>query len=115
MKKDLKDITEEEARIICEIYNEPFLEFRAGLWTWGLAAVIETTSTTKGDYNDSNISIRYDGRITLTRNNGNWGGMRNEDINALIAIDYLRSLGYEFKYEIPKKLERKIKLNKINK
>lgn len=25
--KDLKNITEEEVRIICELYNEPFIDF----------------------------------------------------------------------------------------
>ena len=113
MKKDLKDITEEEVRMICDFYNEPLISFNAGLWNFGLAISIQTTCTTQGDYNDSYISIYYDGRITLNRNNGGWGGMRSEDINTLITIDYLRNLGYEFKYEIPKKLERKIKLNNL--
>jgi hypothetical protein len=58
--------------------------------------------------------ITNDGRIKLTKNNGNWGGCRDIDINPLIVIDYLRSRGYEFRYEIPVKLERKLKLKKIN-
>lgn len=114
MKKDLKDITEEEVRIICEIYGEPFLSFLAGKWTFGLAVSISTTSTLNNSNDDSSIAIYYNGKITLTRNNGNWGGMREIDINPLITIDYLRSRGYEFKYEIPIKLERKLKLKNIN-
>ena len=115
MKKDLRDITEEEVRTICEIYGEPYLSFLAGKWKdLGLAVSIDTTSTMNGSTDDSHIAIYYDGKITLSRNNGNWGGMRNIDINPLITIDYLRSRGYEFKYEIPIKLERKLKLKNIN-
>lgn len=118
MKKDLANITKEEVLTICEIYNEPFLDFMAGRWTYGLAVQINTTSTSNGHRFDSYITIFYDGKIELSRNGGGWSGrangMRNEDINPLIAIDYLRSLGYEFKYDLPIKLERKIKLNNIN-
>lgn len=60
---------------------------------------------------DSNISIFLDGRVKLTRNNGGWNGVKEEDISPLLVIDYLRSRGYEFKYEIPKKLDRRIKLS----
>ena len=116
MNKNLIDITEEEARTICELYNEPFLSFMtdSGSWTClGLAISIQTTTTMNKDRYDSHIEIYYDGRIRLSRNDGGWGGMKNEDINPLIVIDYLRSKGYEFKYEIPKKLERKMKLKEI--
>jgi len=114
MKKDLKDITEEEVRTICEIYNEPFIEFCAGIWTWGLAVQIDTTSTLFGSYYDSHIAIYYDGRVTLSRNNGGWNGMRDENINPLIVIDYLRSLGYEFKYEMPIRIARKLKIKALS-
>lgn len=114
MKKDLKDITEDEVRMICEIYGEPFIDYNAGIWTWGLAVSISTTSTTLNNYYDSHIAIYYDGRITLSRNNGGWNGMRDENINPLIVIDYLRSLGYEFKYEIPTKIARKLKIKALN-
>lgn len=116
MKNDLVDITEEEVRTICELYNEPFLSFmiNSGSWTCiNLAIVINTTSTLNKDRCDSHFSIFYDGRIQLSRNDGNWGGHKYEDINPLKAIDYLRLRGYEFKYDIPKKLERKFKLKKI--
>jgi len=116
MKKDLINITEEEVLTICELYNEPFLSFSVdhGNWTCiGLAVGINTTSTMNKDRYDSYFSIFYDGKIQLSRNDGNWGGHNYEDINPLKATDYLRSRGYEFKYEIPKKLERKLKLKKI--
>jgi len=113
--KDLKDITEEEVKIICEIYGEPYLSYMAGSWTHGLAVQIETTSTINNSNYDSYIAIDYNGTISLSRNDGNWGGMNYEKICPLIAIDYLRSIGYEFKYEIPIKLERKFKLNELNK
>ena len=87
----------------------PFLSFMSnihGKWiTIGLAASINTTSTCNGSNDDSYIQIFYDGRVILSRNNGRYGGMRDEVISPLITIDYLRSKGYEFKYEIPKKLE----------
>lgn len=112
--KDLKDITEKEVRTICDFYNEPFLSFMAGKWTYGLAVQINTTTTSNGDRDDSYITIHYDGKMSLSRNNGGWNGCRDIDINPLITIDYLRSLGYEFKYEIPKKVDRRIKLENLN-
>jgi len=119
MKKDLMYITEEEVKTICEFYGEPFLSFMSnihGKWTTiGLAASINTTSTCNGSNDDSYIQIFYDGRVILSRNNGRYGGMRDEVISPLITIDYLRSKGYEFKYEIPKKLERKMKLDELDK
>jgi len=113
--KDLKDITIDEVEIICELCGEPFISYMSGLWHHGLAVQINTTSTMHNNINDSYITIEYDGTIILNRNNGNWGGMREEKICSLMITDYLRSVGYEFKYEIPKKLERKLKLNEINK
>jgi len=113
--KDLKNITKEEVEIICEMYGEPFIDYLAGEWNYGLAVQINTTSTAYNNVNDSYITIYYNGIINLHRNNGNWGGMITESISPLIAIDYLRSQGYEFKYEIPKQLERKFKLNELNK
>lgn len=116
MKKDLMYLTEDEARIICEIFSEPFLSFMTAkdVISWknlNLAITIDTTSTINGDSDDSHISIFYDGRIMLSRNNGNWD--RYEDINPLLAIDYLRSIGYKFEYKLPEKLERKLKIKKI--
>ena len=113
--KDLKDITQEEVETICELYGEPYISYMAGIWKHGLAVQINTTSTAYNSIYDSYITIDYDGTVYLTRNTGNWGGMRNENICSLIVTDYLRSLGYEFKYSIPKKLERKFKLNELNK
>ena len=119
MKKDLMYITEKEVKTICDFYGEPFLSFMSnihGKWTTiGLAASINTTSTCNGSNDDSYIQIFYDGRVILSRNNGRYGGMRDEVISPLITIDYLRSKGYEFKYEIPKKLERKMKLDELDK
>ena len=116
MEKNLVDITEEEVRTICELYNEPFLSFSvdSGSWTCiNLAIGIVTTSTSNKDTYDSCFSIFYDGKIQLSRNNGRWDGHKYVDINTLKATDYLRSRGYEFKYEIPKKLERKLKLKQL--
>ena len=108
-------ITEEEVKTICEFYNEPFLSYMAGKWAFiGLAVSITTTSTLDGNNDDSSIAIYYDGKVLLNRNNGNYGGFRTENISPLITIDYLRSRGYEFKYDIPKKLERKLKLDKLD-
>jgi len=116
--KDLKYITEEEVRNICEFYNEPFISYMVNdndRWkSLGLAISIETTTTINKSNYDSHIAIFYDGRVTLSRNTGGWGGLTREDISPLITIDYLRGLEYEFKYEIPKKLDRKIKLSKLN-
>jgi len=113
--KDLKNITQEEVETICELLEEPYINHMAGLWNYGLAVQIITTSTANNNRDDSYVTIFYDGKINLHRNNGNWGGMRDESICSLIITDYLRSEGYEFKYEIPKKLERKFKLNELNK
>lgn len=120
VKKDLVNITEEEVKTICSFYNEPYLKYSTncdGKWEFlGLAININTTSTLNNSRDDSHISIYYDGRVRLSRNNGGWGGMRDEHINPLITIDYLRLRGYEFVYEKPeifKKLERKNKLNNI--
>ena len=123
MKKDLINITEEEVLIICEILGEPYIGFITnshGSWTsLGLAVSIETTTTLsshpKHSNDDSHILIYYNGKIRLSRNNGGWGGMRDEEVNALPIIDFLRGRGYEFKYELPEKLERKLKLQNINK
>lgn len=118
--KDLKNITEEEVRIICELYNEPFIDFHIYNKSSSYLPIISisTTSTSQGHEGpcavsiyDSNISIFLDGRVKLTRNNGGWNGVKEEDISPLLVIDYLRSRGYEFKYEIPKKLDRRIKLS----
>lgn len=124
--KDLMDLTESEARFICKIYNEPFLEYHTvkDYPSWiqlNIAVAITTTSTLENSKDDSRITIYYDGNITLHRNNGNWGGSRYEQINPLIGIEYLRLLGYKFKYNIPDdikseflKLERLSKLKQLN-
>jgi hypothetical protein len=118
MSKDLANITEEEIKTICSFYNEPYISFMAGKWpSIGLAIKINTTSTLNNQPDDSYITIYYDVKVQLSRNNGNWGGHRYEDINPLITIDYLRLKGYEFKYDKPeifKKLERKQKIDEIN-
>lgn len=120
--KDLKNITEEEVRIICELYNEPFIDFHIYNKSFSYLPIISisTTSTFQGTEGpcapsiyDSTISIFLDGRVKLTRNNGGWNGIKEEDISPLLVIDYLRSRGYEFKYEIPKKLDRRIKLSRF--
>jgi hypothetical protein len=54
MKKYLKDITEKEVRDICEIYDESYVSFIAGEWTYGLAVQILT-----------DISSNYDSYITI--------------------------------------------------
>lgn len=116
--KDLKDITQEEVETICELCGEPYLSYMAGCWKntgINLAIQINTTSTAYRNNDDSYITIDYDGAVNLSRNNGDWGGMRNEKICSLMITDYLRSVGYGFNYEIPKQLERKFKLNELNK
>ena len=120
MKKDLVNITEEEVRMICEFYGEPFISYMTNShcrWTdIGMAVCITTTLSTDHSPSmrgfDSTIAIFYDGRINLNRHSG-WSHI-SEDINPLITIDYLRKRGYEFKYELPKKINRKIKLQQIN-
>lgn len=112
MKKSLKEITEEECKIICEMYGEPYIKFYINDSDYfGLYVVISTTTTLnhKSRY-DSSINIFINGNVTLYRNDGGWNGSRNEDICAIMATDFLRNRGYEFKYELPKKVERKIKL-----
>lgn len=98
--KELKNITEEEVKHICELAGEPYLSFMAGRWEGSntkLAVQIETTSTLQGSRHDSCIWIRYDGTISLWRNTGDWGGHGYEELNTLPIIDYLREQGYEFK------------------
>lgn len=125
MKKDLTNITPEEAKTICEFYDEPFLYYMTnsdGKWNGlGIAISINTTSTLNGNRYDSDITIYYNGKVRLRRNDGGWNGMREEDINPMITIEYLKLKGYEFKFDIPEKfkplfqkLERKYKLDQIN-
>jgi hypothetical protein len=98
--KNLQDISEPEAKEICRLAGEPFLDFmtnKHGKWTsMGLEVSINTTSTLYGDPDDSQISIYKNGKIILHRNNGDWGGSRYEEINTLPIIDYLRERGYNF-------------------
>jgi hypothetical protein len=100
--KELSYITEEEVKEICSILGEPYLSFttnKDGKWNGiGLEVQIETTSTVYGNRDDSCIWIEKNGSIRLHRNNGGWGGSRDEHINALPITDYLRKQGYEFKY-----------------
>lgn len=69
--KELRELTEEQARHICEISNEPFLSFLTnnhGKWnTLGIEVNIYTTSTAEGSRDDSNISIYKNGKIVLWR------------------------------------------------
>ena len=101
--KKLHDITPEEAKHIAFLLKEPFLNYMTnndGKWEFnGLAIQISTTSTINGDVDDSVIWIKYDGTISLWRNNGNWNGSRFIEINTVPIIDYLRSNGYDFKYK----------------
>lgn len=116
MKKNLKDITKEECKIICEMYNEPFIDFYVHEYSnfHNIIVSITTTTTLKSQSSyDSSIAIHLNGNITLTRNDGGWNGCRSEDISPLMAIDFLKSRGYVFEYELPKKLERKIKILNI--
>jgi len=98
--KQLQELTEEQAKHICELAGEPFLSFMVnshGAWTsLGLEIQIETTSTVYGNCNDSCIWIYKNGTVALHRNNGDWGGSRYEKINALPITDYLREQGYFF-------------------
>ena len=100
--KKLQDITEDEAKHICEIAGESFLSFMTnshGAWMGlGLEIQIETTSTLCGNENDSQILIYKNGTVSLHRNNGNWGGSRLDIINQLPITDYLRQQGYIFEY-----------------
>lgn len=100
--KTLNQITEEQARKICELVGEPFIGFMTnndGKWnSTGLEIQINTTSTMEGHRDDSYIWIRKNGEVQLWRNNGDWGGSRYESINGLIVTDYLRNEGYKFVY-----------------
>ena len=100
--KNLCDITEDEAKEICCLANEPYLSVIAGRiksWeTFGLEVQIETRSTLKGDKDYGCIWIYKNGKIRLYKNNGGWNGSRDEEINALPITDYLRKQGYEFHY-----------------
>lgn len=99
--KDLSNITEYQVKRICELAGEPYESFLAGRWenkySEGLKVQILTTCTLSGNADDSFLRIYSDGKVTLTRNNGDWGGLRDISINALPITDYLRSQGYEFK------------------
>ena len=100
--KELINITEEEAKEICRLTDEPYLDFMTnshGKWTFlGLELQISTTSTINGHQDDSCIRIYKNGKVILHRNNGDWGGSRDEEINGLPITDYLRKQGYEFDY-----------------
>jgi len=100
--KELYQVTEEEVKEICKMAGEPYLTYMInndGKWDRiGLEIQIETTSTVNGDRDDSTIWIMKNGMVRLHRNDGNWGGSRDEEINALPITDYLRKQGYEFVY-----------------
>jgi hypothetical protein len=99
--KELHNITEEQAKHLCELVNEPYINMVTnsdGKWDGsGLEVQILTTSTLNGDRDDSCIWIYKDGTVSLYRNNGNWGGHRYEPINASLVTQYLRGQGYVFK------------------
>ena len=98
--KKLSELTNAEAREICRLANEPFLSVMTnnnGKWDGqGLEIQIETTCTSNGSRDDSFIWIYKDGKVSLYRNNGDWGGSRLEEINGLKITDYLRERGYKF-------------------
>lgn len=98
--KKLHDITVEQAKHICKLVHEPYIDVMTnnnGKWdSIGLEVSIHTTSTLNGDSDDSCIRIYKDGKVSLHRNNGDWGGSRYEPINALLVTDYLREQGYMF-------------------
>lgn len=100
-QKELYHLTKTEAEHICKLSDEPFLDYITnddGKWNYsGLEIQIHTTSTLSGDINDSCIWIYKNGKIMLYRNDGNYGGSRYEEINALLITDYLRKQGYVFK------------------
>jgi len=104
--KELINITEEEVKEICRLADEPYLSFMTnshGKWTsMELELQIETTTTLNGDKDDSCIWIYKNGMVRLHRNSGDWGGNRDEEINALPITDYLRKQGYEFDYNYSK-------------
>lgn len=99
--KELHNITEEQAKHLCKLVDEPYIDMmtnKDGKWDdLGLEVQIHTTSTINGNRDDSCIWIYKDGKVRLHRNNGDWGGSRYEPINALIVTDYLREQGYVFK------------------
>ena len=97
--KELKNITEEEVKHICELVGEPYISYLAGVKSWiqfNLVIQILTTSTVHGNSNDSFIQIYNNGMVTLDRNNGDYGGCRKASINAMLITDYLRAQGYTF-------------------
>ena len=99
--KELHEITEEEVKEICKLANEPYLSFNTfekEKRFRNLAIQINTTSTVNGDRDDGCIWIFDNGMVRLWKNNGNWGGSRDEEINGLPITDYLRKQDYEFKY-----------------
>ena len=99
----LHKITKKQARHICKLLNEPFISMMVnddGKWDdLGLEIQIETTSTLDGNKDESSICIYKDGKVSLHRNNGNPGGYRYIEINAMLITDYLREQGYEFGYK----------------
>jgi len=99
--KKLHELTEEQAKHICKLINEPFnglMTNNDGKWDiLGVEVQINTTSTLNHNENEDGwISIKKDGTIKLQKNNGDWNGQREITINTVSIIDYLRSEGYNF-------------------
>jgi hypothetical protein len=99
--KKLSEISEAEAKEICRLAGEPFLNFSTnndGKWELsGLEIQISTTTTlNNADTKDSFIWIRKDGTVSLWRNTGGWNGNGYQPINGLKITDYLRERGYNF-------------------
>jgi hypothetical protein len=91
--KKLSELTNAEAREICRLANESFISFltnSSGIWD-GLGLEIQIHIP-----NDRVIWIYKDGKVSLHRNNGDWGGSRYEEINGLKITDYLKERGYKF-------------------
>ena len=95
--KQLHEMTKDEAKHICELLGEPYIEHITNddeKWNdIGLAVQIHTSFALDDTLYDSIIWIYYDGKIFLWKDSEKY-----KQINTLPIIDYLRSLGYEFRY-----------------
>ena len=100
--KDLKYITEDEVKHICELVDEPYISYMTnhdGKWdNLNLELQICTTSTMNNNSKyDSYITIYKNGIVELSRNDGSYGGFKNYSINAYKITKYLIKQGYVFK------------------
>ncbi len=99
--RPLSNMTEEEARKICEIINEPFVNY----YVFGERISITLNTTINGDNRDRDLWIFYDGKLEIYSNDGKWGGVQNDNIwNMYELVIYLMKQGFDIFNLIPEKL-----------